>query len=92
MSDNHNITLDLNKISRRQFREFVNSIQDAESGEERDRLTGELLAKVVVTWPYDVPPAEYYDLGVLDAQHVDDVLTDAFNIGNGQKKLEPSST
>ena len=80
------IEIDLNRITRRDFRQFTDSMKDAE-GLEQDKLTGEMIEKVVTKWPFDkeITADNYLDLPLGDSQIVDRALTNAFS-ELGEKK------
>lgn len=80
------ITIDLNKITRREFRQWTKKLEATEDVEEKDELTGNLAAKIIISWPYgDVSADAYMDLGMSDSQTVDKALTEALN-GLAEKK------
>jgi hypothetical protein len=81
------IKVDLNQITRREFRKFLADLDSAKDGFERDDLTGALIEKVVVSWPFDeeITKDGYLSLGLADSNRVDALLTDALN-GVGKKK------
>ena len=80
------ITIDLNRITRREFRQWTKRLNQTEDGEERDELTAELAQKIVVRWPYgDVVADVYMDLGLGDSQTVDAAILSAMN-DYGEKK------
>ena len=75
-----NITIDLNRVTRAQFREFMARLIDPElNAEEKDRVTAELGEIVIVEWPYDKPITAdgIMSLGLVDNKHVDEALTAA---------------
>ena len=74
------IEIDLNRITRRQFRAYVNSLMAADDlTEDADLLTGDLVSQVVISWPYEQPITQdgYLDLGLQDSKDVDIALKDA---------------
>ena len=82
----NNIVIDLNRITRREFRQWTKQLEATEEGELRDELTGKIAEKVIVSWPYgDISADNYLDLGMADSQMVDVALTEAFS-GLSQKK------
>lgn len=78
--DLNGITLDLNRITRREFRRFLTDLSEAD-GEARDELTGQMVEKVVTTWPYNAPITQdgYLDLPLADSLAVDRALTEAMS-------------
>lgn len=76
------VTIDLNRVSRFQFREFLRLLQEAETDFERDALTGEFYQQVITTWPFGehISKAAYLDLPLLDSKRVDDAFTKATEI------------
>lgn len=77
MAKKQDITIDLNKITRREFREFIRAIIEAnEFTEEADLLTGDLASKVITGWPYEQPITQegYMELGLADSRNVDEAL------------------
>lgn len=85
------ITVDLNRVTRRDFRAYVETLTKA-TAEERDAATAELVGRVVTAWPFgDVTPAAYLDLGLLDAARVDTALNEAMEL-IGKKKSASSLT
>lgn len=74
------IKIDLNRITRREFRAFTAALSEASTGIATDELTGDIVEKVVTAWPYDVPiSAEaYLDLPLQASLEVDRALSDAF--------------
>ena len=71
------IEIDLNRITRREFRGYINTLLAAnENTDEADLLTGELIEKVVTSWPFDNPITQdgYMDLGLQDSKSVDEAL------------------
>lgn len=77
MADNGRIVIDLNRITRREFREFIARLIDSdEKTEEADLLTGELAEKVIISWNYEQPITQdgYMSLGLKDSQDVDKAL------------------
>lgn len=85
-SKNGKIEIDLNKITRREFRRFTEAVKETE-GLDSDQLTGELIAKVVTHWPYgdDISADAYLDLPLGKSQEVDQALTEAL-ADLGEKK------
>jgi hypothetical protein len=72
------ITIDLNRITRREFRQWTKKLDATEDNEERDELTASLAAKVITRWPFgDITADTYLDLGMADSQTVDAALTEA---------------
>ena len=74
------IDIDLNRITRRQFRGYVNALLAVdETTDEADLLTGEIIERVVISWPYEQPISQdgYMDLGLQDSKNVDEALRDA---------------
>lgn len=86
MADN-GIVIDLNKISKRDFRVWFNGRDDAT---DKDLWDAEhLYSKIIVKWPWHNPiTAEGYDdLGTLDALSVDQAVSEALET-IGKKKSE----
>ena len=80
------IIIDLNRISRREFRNWTKRLNGTEDGEEKDALTGELVQSIVTRWPFgDVSSDAYMDLGLGDSQMVDAAILSAMN-EFGEKK------
>jgi hypothetical protein len=75
------ITIDINRVTRREFNEFWKLVTQAGDGSEDD-LTGDFVEKVVTHWPFEqsINRAGYLALGVLDMQRVDDALLQAISI------------
>lgn len=73
------IVVDLNRITRREYRQFLDRLREEEGGLEKDILTGDLIEKVVVSWPFSQPISAdgYMSLGLGDSQKVDQELTEA---------------
>ena len=74
------IEIDLNRITRREFRGYINTLLAAnENTDEADLLTGELIEKLVISWPFDNPITQdgYMDLGLQDSKSVDEALKTA---------------
>jgi len=91
MSDNGHtsqIVVDLNQITRRQFREFRQALGMAgEDTEAREAALAEFYVQVITSWPYGdaITTEVYFDLGLLDAREVDEAVNNAINI-IGEKK------
>ena len=90
MSDNGHtsqIVVDLNKITRRQFREFRQELEKAgDDTEAREIALADFYVKVIDTWPYgEISTDAYFNLGLLDAREVDEAVNNAINI-IGEKK------
>jgi len=80
------IVIDLNRINRAYYREWITRVIEAENIDQNDALTVEMLEKVVVDWPYgEVSGDVYHSLGLLDAKRVDDALVDAMAEINKKK-------
>lgn len=74
------IVIDLNRITRREFRKWTKQLDATDDHEERDELTAKLAAQVITRWPYgDVSADGYLDLGMADSQLVDQALTEALS-------------
>lgn len=75
------ITIDINRVTRREFNDFWRLVTQAGDGSE-DELTGDFVERVVIHWPFeqDINRAGYMALGVLDMQQVDDALLQAIAI------------
>jgi hypothetical protein len=80
--------IDLNRITRKEYLDFVANLQGA-AGDlyRRDQLTAELAERVIVTWPYgeEISAEAYFNLGLNDSGEVDAALTKALGLV-GQKK------
>ena len=85
------IKIDLNRVTRREFREYLVRVKEAD-GIKADELTGALIEKIVISWPYDQPITQegYLNLGLRDSQEVDEFISGAMS-NISEKKLEPSS-
>jgi len=82
MPDNNQIKIDLNQITRREFHEFLKRIQEAKAGGdplEADRVSGELIERVCISWPFDNPISAdgYLDLPMADSLKVDRAFEEA---------------
>lgn len=91
MSENNGFEYDLNRISKREWREWL---RGRDAVEDKDTWDAEhLYAKVIIAWPYDAPiSAEGYEsLGVLDALEVDEIIGQAI-VDVSKKKSETSSS
>lgn len=75
-------TIDLNRVTRREFREFLRQLGEAGDTGGGDSVTGDFLERVMTAWPFgDVISLEaYLDLPLLDSKRVDDALTTALEI------------
>lgn len=73
------IVVDLNRITRREYRRWLDELRGADDGEGRDILTGNLIEKVVTDWPFSqaINADGYMSLGLADSQWVDRELTKA---------------
>jgi hypothetical protein len=74
------IEIDLNRVTRREFRGYINSLLAVdELTDEADLLTGEIISKVIISWPYEQPITQdgYMDLGLQDSKDVDVALKEA---------------
>ena len=71
------IEIDLNRISRAWYRDWTERLKTEEG--DKDELSAEIVAKVVVRWPYEQPVSEdgYKNLGLADSIAVDRALSDA---------------
>lgn len=88
------ITIDLNRISVRQFANLTAEMEAAaEDVNKRIELSGKLVSMIVTAWPFSQPitPDGYQDLGLLDSALVDGVIQQIGEILR-QKKLERLST
>lgn len=80
------ITIDLNRVSRLTFREFLRQL--TEVGENGgDDLTGDFIERVVTAWPFgtDITKDAYLNLGLLDSARVDAALNEAMEIISKKK-------
>ncbi len=81
-------TIDLNRITRREFRDFLARVETAGKSLEGDVLTGDFMERVVIAWPFETLPItrdSYLGMGLEDSVRVDNALARAMeNIG--QKK------
>ena len=73
------IKVNLNRITRAQFFDFIARLQNTKDTNGAANATGELVELVIEDWPYEQPitPEGYNALGMLDAIEVDNALTDA---------------
>jgi hypothetical protein len=82
-------TIDMNRISRREFRAFMARLEAAsDKPEERDILSGDLVEMVVTVWPFDGIPITregYLDLGLEDGKRCDDAVTQAMDMLHQKK-------
>lgn len=90
------ILIDANRISRRVFVALTEAIGKATAEDNailRDELTGDLIAAIVIHWPFDKPVSKdsYLDLGLLDSRRVDQAITE-FMAGLSEKKSESPLT
>ena len=71
------ITLDANRISRREFMRLTMAMDEAPNVVLRDQLTAELATKIVTSWPFGdtITIDAYLDLGLMDSKRVDQALT-----------------
>ncbi len=73
-------TIDLNKITRREFREFTERVAAAGKSLEGDVLTGDFIERTVIAWPFDSLPItrdSYLSMGVEESMRVDRAVTQA---------------
>ena len=76
--DVNGVIVDLNRVTRRYLREWFKNLDGAENGEA---LTGELVEKIVVSWPFgDVSKEAYLQLGAYDGELVDEALETALAV------------
>lgn len=73
------VTVDINRVGRVEFNEFWKAVNAETDEAKQNEITGELVAKVVTRWPFDVAISKesYVKLGVLDMQQVDNALLEA---------------
>ena len=88
------IIIDANLISRRDFMRLtseINAAIEATDMQKSDRLSGELIEKLVIQWPFGeiISVDAYLDLGLLDSKRVDDALAKVMS-DITQKKSESS--
>lgn len=84
---NNGFNIDLNRISKRDFRAYLVGRDQAE---DKDLWDAEMLyEKVIISWPYDEPVTVegYQNLGLTDALAVDNAVSEALQ-QLGKKKLE----
>jgi len=86
------ILIDGNRITRREYARIVAAIQACESVLVSDQLSGELVEKIVVHWPFGVPVTRenYFDLTFTQSKMVDNAIVQ-FGQEIGQKKSESPS-
>ena len=84
MSDNGHtkqITVDLNRVTRREFRQFRDRLSKIKEDDidAREEIVSGFYAQVIVEWPYDVEitPDNYLSLGLIDANAVDQAVQSA---------------
>jgi len=86
MAKPKDIVIDLNRINRAYYRDWIERVVNAASIDENDALTVEMLERVVIGWPYgEVSGNTYHGLGLVDAKRVDDALLDAMAEINKKK-------
>lgn len=73
------IIIDLNRITRPQFRQFIARLTADNTPEDKDKITAEMAARVITEWPFSNPITEdgVMSLGLLDGKAVDDALSAA---------------
>jgi hypothetical protein len=87
------ITVDLNRITRAEYRRLMDDIFKAEGDEDAESaLTGELAEKIITHWPFqpEINRAGYLALGIMDAKRVDAAMLQAIaemQNGKGKKVL-----
>ena len=86
MSDNGTgpaILVDLNRVTRREFREFRAKLAKIkeEDIDARESIVADFYVKVISEWPYtdEITADNYLSLGLLDSQRVDEAVTEAVN-------------
>lgn len=84
MSDNGHtskIIVDLNRVTRTEFRQFRKDLAGIEDGDmdAREIVVSAFYAKVVASWPFEaeLTPESYLALGLLDASKVDQAVNEA---------------
>lgn len=90
MKDN-GFVIDLNRISKKEFREYL---RGRDLAEDKDLWDAEhLYTRVIVSWPYDadITVEGYESLGLADALGVDEVVSKAI-VDLSQKKSEVLSS
>lgn len=72
------IKVDLNRITRGEFSELMDANR---AGRLTSEATAELVARVVVEWPFEpeISEAGFFELGLLDSRRVEDAVTGALN-------------
>lgn len=86
------ITIDLNRATRRDFREYMAALKEAQAGGDMDAgdaARAVFYGKIVTGWPFG--DTAYQDLGIIDAKRMDDAVNEAMEI-IAKKKSEPSLT
>ena len=83
----YGILIDGNRISRREYTAIVAAIQASNDIQRNDELTGELVEKLVVAWPFEQPITKdgYLNLPLPDSLRVDQAITE-YGTGLGEKK------
>ena len=86
MIEKNGIQFDINRLTRLEFRQVFKKLQAASDGEARDRVTGAILEKVCLSWPFPNPITTdgYLSLGLNDSKIVDNALEWAL-LDGGQK-------
>lgn len=83
MEDQKQIIVDMNRVTRREFRQFRNDLKaiPEDQVEQREEVMAGFYGKVVVSWPFEVPvsPEGYLSLGMLDARRVDEAVSGAIS-------------
>jgi hypothetical protein len=85
MTNKSGFVIDLNRITKRQFRDYLAGREQADN---KDLYDAEYLyVHVIVKWPFDMPISleSYQDLGLMDALKVDNAVSEALT-QLGQKK------
>lgn len=86
------VVVDLNRITRREFRQFRNELKEipGDDIDRREEITAGFYAKVISEWPHGPVSAErYLELGLKDAAEVDRVVGEAMELLSekpGEKK------
>lgn len=92
------ITLDLNRVTRSEFRGFEKTInrllkehtEENDKEEEVEQIQGDFYSKIIVAWPFgEIKADSYGKLGTLDAGRVDAAWEEVSKIML-EKKLQSS--
>jgi hypothetical protein len=83
--------IDLNRITKREFRAYLNGRDQAEDKDIYDAEN--LYVKVIMVWPFPqkISVEGYQDLGLMDALRVDDAVSEAMTQLGQKKSAQPLS-